>query len=483
MRTIVIAILLLFVGTAFCQKPDMSSDVTKYVRVQAPVIALTHVRVIDGTGSPAREDQTIVVDHGTIAKIGPSAQTAVPPDAKEIDYRGYTIIPGIVGMHDHLYYTAWLNRGSNGHLLPPGFIVTELPYTAPLLYLATGVTTMRTTGSIEPYTDFQIKHLVDTNQMPGPAIHTTGPYLEGANSVLPQVHFLTGADDVRRMVDFWADSGATDFKAYMNISRAELDAAINEAHKRGTRLTAHLCSVTWREAAAMGIDDLEHGPVFTDSEFVKDKKPDTCPSGREIAESWAKLDVKSAPVKEMIADLIAHHVAVTSTLPVFESGLSAPQQRVLDAMSPESRISFLTSVAQMPEAAKAARTAMLKKEMQFELAFARAGGVLLAGPDPTGNGGVLPGFGDQREIELLADAGFTPLEAIHIATANGAAYLGEADHIGTLAPGKQADMVVIDGNPVAQIKDIEKTIVVFKDGVGYDSQKLVDAIRGQVGTR
>ncbi len=126
---------------------------------------------------------------------------------------------------------------------------------------------------------------------------------------------------------------------------------------------------------------------------------------------------------------------------------------------------------------------LFKKELEFELAFAKAGGLLLAGPDPTGNGGVLPGFGDQREVELLVEAGFTPVEAIKIATMNGATYLGQQDHIGSIAAGKQADLVLIKGDPSKKIEDIENVETVFKDGVGYDSQKLIESVRGQVGIR
>jgi len=312
----------------------------------------------------------------------------------------------------------------------------------------------------------------------------TAPYLEGKDSIFPQMHELIDGADARRMVNYWADTGATSHKAYMKITRDELAASVEEVHKRKLKITGHLCSVTWREAAAAGIDDLEHGPVFTDSEFVKDKQPDVCPSGRKVVDSWESLDIASAPVQEMIHDLIAHHVAVTSTLPVFEllvPGRPPIEQRMLDAMSPESRVSYLTQrargVGDVPWAA------LLKKEEQFELAFAKAGGLLLAGPDPTGIGGVLPGFGDEREVELLVEAGFTPLEAIHVATANGAEFLGRADQVGTIAAGKQADLVVIHGDPSKNIADIEKVETVFKDGVGYDSAKLIESVRGQVGIR
>jgi imidazolonepropionase-like amidohydrolase len=126
---------------------------------------------------------------------------------------------------------------------------------------------------------------------------------------------------------------------------------------------------------------------------------------------------------------------------------------------------------------------LLKKEMEFEYAFAKAGGTLLAGCDPTGIGGTLPGYGDQREVELLVEAGFTPVEAIRIQTEYGAKFMGVGDHIGTIAPGKQADLVVVHGDPSKNIADIEKVETVFKDGVGYDSAKLLDSVRSLVGLR
>jgi len=157
---------------------------------------------------------------------------------------------------------------------------------------------------------------------------------------------------------------------------------------------------------------------------------------------------------------------------------------VLDAMLPEARISYLRRRSLISDgAAKSDWPALFKKELEFEREFVKQGGMLLAGLDPTGYGGVIAGFGDQREVELLVEAGFTPVEAIHIATSNGAEFLGELEKIGTLAAGKQADLVVIDGDPSGNIKDIEKVETVFKDGVGYDSPKLIESVRGFVGLR
>ena len=172
------------------------------------------------------------------------------------------------------------------------------------------------------YTDLNIRHLIDSGKMPGPHIDVSGPYLEGSDSFFPQMAALTEPEQARKTVAFWAAQGATSFKAYMNISEAVLGAAIKEAHHQGAKITGHLCAVDYRQAAALGIDDLEHGPIYTDSEFVQGRKKDTCPSGAAIVASWEKIDVDSAPVRALMNDLIKHNVAVTSTLPVFEASIT-----------------------------------------------------------------------------------------------------------------------------------------------------------------
>jgi len=454
---------------------SLAPGVREFVKVSAPVIALTHVRVIDGTGSPARNDQTIIISGDKIQSIGASSSASVPAGAQVLDLSNKTVLPGLVGMHEHMFYP------SGGRTAVA--IYNEMGFSFPRLYLANGVTSLRTTGSIEPYTDLELKELIDAGKLAGPKIHVTGPYLEGSGSFTPQMHELTGADDARKTVDYWADEGVTSFKAYMHITRAELGAAVQEAHKRGIKVTGHLCSVGFKEAAALGIDDLEHG-LMVDTEFDPGKTPDVCPSQQLTAKTLAGIDVESAPVQSTIRDLVAHHVAVTSTIVIFET--FAPNQpplepRVIDAMLPEAAIDYLATRSIISENANSPWPVLLRKEMQFERDFVRAGGVLLAGEDPTGYGGDLAGFGDQRELELLVQAGFTPAEAIHIYTENGARFLGEEARIGTLAAGKQADIIVVAGDPSTKISDIEKTELVFKDGIGYDSAKLIESVRGSVG--
>jgi imidazolonepropionase-like amidohydrolase len=484
---IAIALLVLFCiaagsGGSVAQGP--AAERQQFIRVEAPVVVLTHLRIIDGTGAPARDDQTIVIADGRIQSISPGSAgppANLPANARTIDLQGYTALPGLVGMHNHMFFPM---GGA-----PPMY--SNMGVSFPRLYLALGVTTIRTTGSVAPFTDLEIKKLIDAGRMIGPKMHVTAPYLEGRGSFTPVMHELTGPDDARRMVNFWADQGATSFKAYMNISRAELRATVEEAHKRGLKVTGHLCSIGFKEAAEIGIDNLEHG-LLVDSEFVANKQPDQCP-GPAVNASLRQLDLTSPAVQDTIRTLVARNVAITSTLPVFEAGGAPLTQsgigaasallnpRVLNVMSTDARVRYLTARSRV--ASDSGFLPLFRKAMDFERAFVQAGGLLIAGLDPTGNGGIVAGFGDLRQVELLVEAGFTPLEAIKIASLNGAKFLGEDSRIGSIGVGKQADLMIVKGNPAVNIGEIEKVEIVFKDGVGYDTEKLIQSVQGLVGIR
>jgi Amidohydrolase family len=474
--------LLIVAACSLAHAQTLSPEVKQFVKTDAPIVVLEHVRVIDGTGAPARDDQTIVLANGKIESVGDAASAKGPKDARVLDLRGDSVMPGLVGMHDHMFYPMG------------GAVFGEMAFSFPRLYLAAGVTTLRTTGSIEPYTDLEIKRQIDAGAAPGPKIHATGPYLEGKGTFAVQLFELSGPEDAVRTVNYWLDEGVDNFKIYNFITDDELSAAIKSGHNRGAKITGHLCSIGFREAAGLGIDDLEHG-LLVDTEFFPWKKPGECPDTPKDMSYLAALDVQNGPVHDMIVDLVKRHVAITSTLPVFEvevPGRPSIQTRVLDALSPDARERFLANKARMGDTARLKKLygtevspmiAAFKKEMEFEREFVKQGGTLLAGEDPTGIGGVLAGFGDQREVELLVEAGFTPLEAIHIATYNGAQYLGDAEKVGTIAAGKQADLVVVKGDPSRKIEEIENVEIVFKDGVGYDPAKLIESVRGVAGDR
>ena len=478
-------------AVADAQRVDaLRPEVRKLLRVDTPRVVLEHVRIIDGTGAAPAPDRNISIEGGKITAISPGADRTASDRTTVLDLRGYSVMPGIVGMHNHLYYSARPGLQADGNFDGPSLRL-QMSFSAPRLYLGGGVTTMRTTGSVDPYAELELQQGIETGGVPGPHLDVTGPYLDGpASDPMLQVHQITGPEDARQTVAYWADRGATSFKAYKHINRRELMAAVEEAHKRGLKITGHLCAVTYEEAAEIGIDNLEHG-FFTNTALDPDKKPDTC-SASEGDYTLEHMSVGSAEANRLIATLVSHHVAITSTLPGPASTLPAAEgsadarpllrPAVLEAMAPSVREAYLYGRNRPANKAGQAKAALLlRRDMDLERAFVAAGGLLLAGPDPTGLGGNLPGFGDQREIELLVDAGFAPVQAIRIATLNGAIFLGRQDRIGSIAVGKNADLVVVKGDPATRIADVENVEIVFKDGAGYDVRKLLESVKGHYG--
>ena len=460
----------------------LAPEVRKYVRVGTPKVVLEHVRIIDGTGAPPRPDQNLEIENGKVAAIGRRADQPQGADVTVLDLRGYSVIPGIVGMHGHLYFYARPNLQADGSYDRPA-LPTQMTFSAPRLYLAKGVTTMRTAGSIQPQTDLNLRQAIEKGASAGPHLDVTGPYFDGPALT---AQLLTGPDDARETVDFWADHGVTSFKAYVNITRAELQAVITAAHKRGLKVLGHLCSVTYEEAAEMGIDSLEHG-FLVNTQLDPGKQPDKCSDSRG---EYTLEHMSAEQADALLTTLIKHHVAITSTLP--STAFSVPSLNpepdgkpplsaaALAAMSATARDGYLIDLKRERTSGRDL-SKLLRRDMELERAFVARGGLLMAGSDPVGLFGSVPGFADHREIELLVEAGFTPVQAIKIATLNGAIFLGRQDQIGSISVGKNADLVVIKGDPATHIADIENVEIVFKDGVGYDSQRLLESAKGHYG--
>ena len=309
---------------------EVAAQAPNLVRTDASVVALNHVAVIDGTGAEAVEDQTVLIRDGDIEAVGAFGSVPVPPGAETFDLSGHTVMPGIVGLHDHMYLSS--NMGSMRPQLA----------TYPMLFLASGVTTIRTTGSVDPYQELNMKAAIAEGSRIGPEIFVTGPYLQGPTSPVGVMHELQDEEDARRLVRYWAQEGVSWFKAYTTITRAQLGAAIDEAHKYGVKVTAHLCSVTFREAVDLDIDHLEHG-FDTDLQYFPGKQPDECPlnsaeSYQEMQETYAAIDIEEPRVQATISHMIEAGVGLTSTLAVNEIGKPSfyeLDRRVLDVLHPE----------------------------------------------------------------------------------------------------------------------------------------------------
>ena len=449
--------------------------VKDYVLHDAPAIRIDDVRVIDGTGSAARAGQSILIRDGKIARMGAVADLRAEAADVVIEGKGRSVTPGLVMMHEHLFFIDVFGEAA---------MYNSEPFAAPKAYLAHGATTIRTAGTMHGTDDLQTARMIREGKFLGPEVRVTAPFVNGPGSFAFQLRPIDNAADARRIVGFWADEGATSYKIYQNISREVLAAAIDEAHKRGIRVTGHLCSITFAEAAAMGIDNLEHG-VAVASDFVADKVPDLCPKRDVPEDALLALPADSPQMKELIGTLVRRRVAITSTLAVFAAGIvdwfPAPDDLLmLNHESQRSALRFLARLRGTPER-RERQLRLLQAEMRFERAFVAAGGMLMVGTDPTGWGGTLPGPGNHAALRLLVEAGFTPLEVLRFATENGARYQGIDERVGSLAQGKQADLILVDGKPDEDIRQLGRIDLVFRDGIVYDSKKIVESLRGKVG--
>ena len=464
----VLAILLMSISSALgAQQPTADPGTTRFIAVPRGLVAITHVQLIDGSGAPARPDHTVILRGDRIEALGPSADLTVPPGARVLDLRGHSLLPGLIGLHEHTYFGGVKQ-------------FTDMRVSAPLLYLALGVTTAMTAGSRSPEFELELKRRVDQGEIPGPRFHVSGPYLDiEAGGPVNRVA-VTTPEEARRVVAVWAGRGATWFKFLGGASRAVMGAAIEEAHARGLRVTGHLCSVTFTEAAALGMDALQHG-FITNSDYVPGKRPDECPEFNMKAQ--ADVDLASPVMRESIRKIVAGGSAVVSTLGVYETFDPERARLRPDAMAmlaPATRREVEENHARVAARGFTVPTRLLKKMMEWERMFVAAGGVLGAGSDPWGTG-YLPGFGNLRNYELLVEAGFTAERAVQIMTLKGARRLGVDRELGSIAPGKLADLVVIQGDPIRAPGEIYRVVTVFKGGAGYDSGRLRAAARGKVG--
>lgn len=449
---------------------SLGSSDQAFVLHQEPSIAITHVNVIDGTGALARSDMTVRIAGGRIVAVAPSGTMQVPAGVTVIDGTGKTVLPGFVLMHEHMFYPT--SKGRYG----------TYPEQFSRLYLASGATTIRTAGTLDPYADLAVARAIASGKQIGPDMDVTGPYIEGEPK-LGRMPSVKGPDKVRELVNYWADEGATSFKVYEHISRAELRAAIAAAHARGLKVTGHICSITYEEAIDAGIDNLEHS-FMEPSDFVSGKKPEECPSWEVRAISLMALEPQGPEMQRLIKRLVDGKVALTSTLPVTEVLIRGrrPSDEALAPLSPGLRENFEVLWKQLqPSHMTGIMTGFVPKLVQFERAFVAAGGLLMAGSDPTSFGGTVPGTTAQRQLHMMLEGGFQLPEVIRIMSLNAAIYLGRDNEVGSVVVGKRADLVLLNGDLSADANAIDRVGVVFKNGVGYDPAAIKKSLAGKVG--
>jgi len=477
-KTLAALVIVCFFATSAFSQIKFSDETKKYIEYNDPVTVFKNGLLIDGKGNAAKPHQTVIISNGKIDWVGDDAKAILPKGANIIDLNGKAIMPGLVMLHEHMYISA--------HSIEPRYLnLRQLPFSFPRLYLAAGATTIRTCGSIEPYSDIRIKKDIDLGLLPGPNMELTAPYIEGKSTRFPQMKENKTAAEAAAFVNYWADQGFTSFKAYMGVDKLTLKAAIDAAHKRQLKITGHLDIVTYREAASLGMDNLEHG-FLASTDFAVGKKENEPPAAGAAIKSLGNLDIQADSVKQFIQFLIDKKTGITSSLAVFEGATTTqprPVAEAINAMSPDTRDFYLQRLVSVKSATGPTDyDKAFAKAAKMEKLFYDMGGLLTVGTDPTGNGGILAGYGNWRAIELLVEvAEFSAPEAIKIATLNGSIALGFDKTIGTVEAGKSADLLIIDGDPSKDIHDIRKVLFVFKNGVGYNSKKLFDSVKGKVG--
>jgi imidazolonepropionase-like amidohydrolase len=457
------SLVLLSAGEALLAQPASRAAAGPFLASDSTTFLLENVRVVDGTGAPAGEGLSLLIEDGIIAALGPSSELAVdgPGDAEHIDLTGHTVLPGLVMMHEHLGYAI------ASQLDPSVDQVNHAhPNSVPKLLLAAGVTTVRNPGSETPQIDLNLQARIDSGAAVGPTIFT-GPLLNGSEGAYLGDFVVRTPEEGREVVRFWVGRGATMIKVFANIAPDVLEAVIEEAHRLGAHVAGHLGPGTsCTQAARLGIDTIEHG-------FAE--------CGSDIPRGWREdptsLDASAPEVTRLIETLVEHGVTIVATpiqwppsdaeLAMLSASQLARYEAVRAAPPP-----FLQRAADPPPERRAFSRAIMQ-------AFVNAGGRMLIGADAS-NGGRVPGYANHTAMILMTDA-FPPLDVIRMATSDAAAFLAIDDRTGRVAVGLEADLLIVRGAPDIDMRDVENVAYVFKDGRAFDPRKLRDAAKGLVG--
>ncbi len=474
MKNILSIILIIFVSQISIQAQEISDKVADYILYQDSIVGIKNATLIDGTGEPVKYNQDIIIRNNKIISIEKTGKVSIPENAKIIDGTGKTIIPGLIMMHEHLLH---------GMSIDGNYSIREMPYTFPQLYLAGGVTTMRTAGGIEVNTDLNIKNMIDQGRLLGPSIDVSTPLIERAGTLdatVPQLPSLYANESIENWLNYWFAKGVTSVKVYNNVTKDDLRKILDFSHAKNIKVTGHLCSITYREAAEMGIDNLEHGfNVATD--FVTGKLENQCVNATQ---SLMNLDENDPRLISLMKILIEKGITLTYTPNIREPNTN---REVIpgggdEALAPHLLKHFKASHDKAVNTqGDSLKLIAFKKEMKRIKKFHSLNGKLIVGTDPTGSGKTIPGYANQRLIELLVETGFSIEEAIKLSTMNGAVYMGIEKETGSIEVGKKADLVLMDGDLSENISNIRKMEIVFKNGTGYDSQKIFDSVKGKIG--
>ena len=469
LRNALVAITLLISSTILAQPSD---NVKRFISFQQESFAITNVTLIDGKGTGPQQAMTVLVKNGKIVDVASSNKIAIPTGANIIDAKGKTLLPGFVMLHEHIFYTKIFENEFN---------VVNMTNTFPRMYLAGGVTTMRTAGSVSPHTDLNINQMIKEGKMVGPKMDVTGPFIERASDFrIPQLPILPKDQQAGATVHYWVLQGITSFKVYMHITKNDLTQVVQRAHLHDMKVTGHLCSITYKEASEIGIDNLEHG-FMASSDFVEGKQSDLCDAFKQRS-SLLALNKDDERMTTLMKTLIQKGVTITTTPAVFapstdyEMVLGGGEAALHPDIQKELKARYDRNVGKDSSQRK-----LFEKELYWIKKFYDMGGKLVVGTDPTGAGRTIAGYSNLWSLEILVKAGFSLQQAVMLCTLKGAEYLKRDQDVGSIEKGKAADFILVDGDLTTDVTNIRKIQWVFKDGVGYDSKTIFESVQGKVG--
>ena len=446
-----------------------------------PKLAVVGATLIDGTGRPPLTPVTVIIEADRVAGVGPAATTPVPAGSTVIDGRGRFLTPGLVDMHVHVH------TPEKWH---------------PELFLAAGVTTVLDLGGqLDDVVAYRAA--VESGARPGPRILFTGPMLEEGELYPGFAGFCRrfAAARTEAEIDALADAGVDGIKLYVTVRADTARRACVRAHARGLPVFMHQHATRGAEAALAGVDSVEHVNVFGQ----------LAPAGFWLAEpaklnpfeygGWlwrwlGDLDPRSDAVHRLYDGLVAAGTALDPTLVLYAARPAAIGDDVGDtSMDDPERTKLLPRlpaaigkelVGRWAERRAAARGASEAAKHRMRRAwdnilalvggFHRAGGMVLAGTDCP-NVAIVSGFSLHRELELLVRAGLSPSEAIVAATRRPAERLGKRQVFGTIAPGRAADLLLLDADPCADIRNVRRIDRVIARGVVYEPDALLAGLR------
>jgi imidazolonepropionase-like amidohydrolase len=437
-------------------------------QTSSAVLVLRGGTMVDVASGKEISDSVIVMRSERIEQVGPG-NMAIPERAHIIDVKGKWIIPGLIDSHAH----------------------AENPDETPfVLYLASGVTTIRNPGGNITQLRLTRERLL-RGELVGPRLFFSGPLLDGNPPVWPDMSLLIDTPQrARSAVNFLADQGVDFVKVYNNVKEPELRAIIETAKERGLPVAGHIPrSMTMTHAVEMGMTRLEHIRVTGREMLSLDEaeKIDPLPLGRREPLLWQRFDLQSEKMQALVQLLAQSKVFLDPTLiiaeetevPNLDADKNDPNNQYLSPTVVERYGNFKSPLYELPAGLQTAALEAFHKQEKFVGMCNRAGVKIVAGTDGPGIGSLLPGFGLHRELELLVESGLSPLQALHAATLTAAEALGKDDRLGTIEPGKFADMVVLDADPLQDIQNLRKIHLVVQGGKTYEREALLQQARSQ----